>query len=106
MLSWIYLITAGLLEIGWPVGLKVAQQPGKTVTGILVAILFMTASGALLFLAQRQIPIGTAYAIWTGIGAAGTFFVGVMIYGDPTSLMRYAGVFLILIGVITLKLAH
>lgn len=106
MISWIYLITAGVLEIGWPVGLKMAQQPGKTVIGILVAILFMAASGTLLFLAQRHIPIGTAYAVWTGLGAAGTFFIGVMIYGDPMSLMRFSGVFLILLGVITLKLAH
>ena len=60
----------------------------------------------LLWLAQKHIPIGTAYAIWTGIGAAGTFAVGVMFFGDPTSLARYAGVALILGGVITLKLAH
>lgn len=106
MISWIYLIAAGLLEIGWPVGLKMAQEPGKTITGILIAVLFMAASGALLFMAQKHIPIGTAYAIWTGIGASGTFIVGVMLYGDPTSLMRYVGVALILAGVITLKLAH
>lgn len=106
MLSWIYLIAAGLLEIGWPVGLKVAQEPGKMVPGILIAVFFIVASGTLLYLAQRQIPIGTAYAVWTGLGAAGTFFVGIMFYGDPVSLMRYIGVFLILGGVITLKLAH
>ena len=106
MISWIYLIAAGLLEIGWPVGLKMAQEPGKMITGILIAVLFMAASGALLFMAQKHIPIGTAYAIWTGIGASGTFIVGVMLYGDPTSLMRYVGVALILAGVITLKLAH
>jgi quaternary ammonium compound-resistance protein SugE len=104
--AWIYLISAGLLEIGWPVGLKMAQTPGTRLTGIAVAIVFMAASGALLWLAQRQIPIGTAYAIWTGIGAAGTFVVGVMIYGDPSSVARYAGVALIIAGVVTLKLAH
>lgn len=63
-------------------------------------------SGLLLWLAQRTIPIGTAYAIWTGIGAAGTFLVGVLIYGDPTSPARYAGAALIIAGVINLKLAH
>ncbi|MFQ2148662.1 multidrug efflux SMR transporter [Aeromonas jandaei] len=104
--SWIYLIAAGLLEIGWPVGLKMAQVPGKTVPGILIAVIFMIASGGLLFLAQRQIPIGTAYAVWTGLGAVGTFLIGIMVYGDPTSLLRYLGVTLILAGVITLKLAH
>ncbi len=66
----------------------------------------MATSGFLLWLAQRDIPIGTAYAIWTGIGAAGTFMVGVMFYGDPASMVRFAGVALIIAGVATLKLAH
>ncbi|TKW61343.1 MAG: multidrug efflux SMR transporter [Blastochloris viridis] len=105
-MAWLYLLTAGLLEIGWPVGLKMAQTPETRWSGIFIAIAFMAASGALLWLAQRQIPIGTAYAVWTGIGAAGTFLVGVMIYNDPTSVARYAGVALIIAGVITLKLAH
>jgi quaternary ammonium compound-resistance protein SugE len=105
-MSWIYLVVAGLLEIGWPVGLKMAQEPLTRWSGIAIAVIFMVASGFFLWLAQRQIPIGTAYAIWTGIGAAGTFFVGVMFYGDPSSLMRYVGVLLIVAGVITLKLAH
>ncbi|GGE21373.1 multidrug transporter [Aureimonas endophytica] len=105
-MSWFYLILAGLFEIGWPVGLKMAQVPATRLGGTALAILFMAVSGALLWLAQRQIPIGTAYAVWTGIGAAGTFFVGVLVYGDPTSLARYAGVALIVAGVVTLKLAH
>lgn len=105
-MAWLYLIFAGLLEIGWPVGLKMAQSPGTRWSGIAIAIAFMAASGFLLWLAQRHIPMGTAYAIWTGIGAAGTFLVGVMIYGDPTSIARYAGVALIIAGVGTLKLAH
>ena len=104
--SWIYLVAAGLLEIGWPVGLKMAQTPENRWSGVAIAVVFMAASGALLWLAQRQIPIGTAYAIWTGIGAAGTFLVGIMIYGDPSSVARYAGVALIIAGVVTLKLAH
>lgn len=105
-MSWVYLVLAGLFEIGWPVGLKMAQAPSTRLTGIAAAIVFMAISGTLLWLAQRQIPIGTAYAVWTGIGAAGTFAVGVLVYGDPTSLARYFGVALILSGVITLKLAH
>lgn len=105
-MAWIYLITAGLLEIGWPVGLKIAQEAETRWLGIGIAIIFMTASGTFLWLAQKQIPIGTAYAIWTGIGAAGTFLVGVIVYNDPTSFARYAGVALIIAGVITLKLAH
>lgn len=106
MQSWIYLIGAGLLEVGWPVGLKMAQQPGKLLLGSAIAVAFMAASGLLLYLAQREIPIGTAYAVWTGLGAAGTFFTGVFFYGDPASGLRLLGVALILGGVVTLKLAH
>ena len=104
-MSWIYLLAAGLLEIGWPVGLKMAQAPATRITGILVAVAFMAASGFLLWLAQKNIPIGTAYAVWTGIGAAGTFLIGVYFFGDATSLLRYVGVLLIIAGVVTLKLA-
>ena len=105
-MSWIYLILAGLFEIGWPVGLKMAQQNETRVVGIISAVVFMVVSGLFLWLAQKQIPIGTSYAIWTGIGAAGTFLVGIVFYGDPASLGRYLGVALIVAGVATLKLAH
>jgi quaternary ammonium compound-resistance protein SugE len=60
----------------------------------------------LLWLAQKQIPLGTSYAVWTGIGAAGTFFVGVWFFGDASTLGRYLGVLLIIGGVITLKVTH
>ncbi len=92
-------------EIGWPVGLKMAQNPGTRLTGIAVAVMFMGISGVLLWLAQKNIPIGTAYAVWTSIGAVGTFAVGILFYGDATSLARYLGVALIIAGVVTLKLA-
>lgn len=101
-----YFLLAGLLEIGWPVGLKWAQEPATRWQGIAVALVFMAASGFFLWLAQRHIPMGTAYAVWTGIGAAGTFLVGVLFFGDPSSVMRYIGVLLIVAGVATLKLAH
>jgi len=106
MTYWFYLLLAGLFEIGWPVGLKIAQEENTRTMGILIAIGFMIASGFLLWLAQKQIPIGTSYAIWTGIGATGTFLVGVIFYGDPSSLGRYLGVALIILGVIVLKLSH
>ena len=105
-MAWIYLILAGFFEIGWPVGLKMAQTPETRWSGIGVAVAFMAFSGLFLWMAQRQIPIGTAYAVWTGIGAAGTFSVGVLYYGDPTSIARYVGVALIVAGVATLKVAH
>lgn len=104
--AWIFLILAGLFEIGWPVGLKMAQTPGKVLPGVAFAVFCMAVSGALLWLAQKSIPMGTAYAVWTGIGAAGTFMVGVLYYGDPSSFMRYLGVALIVAGVVVLKLAH
>lgn len=106
MTAWIYLLGAGLLEIGWPVGLKLAQEPASRWLGIGVAVAFMAGSGYLLWLAQRDIPIGTAYAVWTGIGAAGTFAVGVMFFGDTLALGRVLGVGLIVAGVATLKLTH
>lgn len=105
-MAWIALISAGLFEIGWPVGLKMAQNPATRLMGLLMAIGFMAISGTLLWLAQKHIPLGTAYAVWTGIGAAGTFMVGIIFYGDPTSLARYLGVMLIVGGVVVLKLAH
>ncbi len=105
-MHWTYLILAGLFEIGWPVGLKMSQEPETRWLGIAVALFFMAISGTLLWLAQKEIPIGTSYAVWTGIGAAGTFIVGVVFYGDAASLARYLGVLLIIAGVATLKLAH
>ena len=105
-MHWIYLLFAGLFEIGWPVGLKMAQEESTRIQGIIIAIAFMAVSGTLLWLAQKQIPIGTSYAVWTGIGAAGTFLVGVLYYGDPSSLGRYLGVILIISGVIVLKISH
>lgn len=102
-MSWIYLTIAGLLEIGWPVGLKMAQTEGQRV---ILAVSFMLGSGALLWLAQREIAMGTSYVVWTGIGAAGTFLYGILVYGDPATAARFLGVGLILAGVVALKLAH
>ena len=77
-MAWMYLIIAGLLEIGWPIGLKISQTPETRWQGIAIAIAFMVASGFMLWLAQKQISMGTSYAVWTGIGAAGTFLVGIL----------------------------
>lgn len=104
-MSWIYLIIAGIFEIGWPVGLKMAQTPGKGVIGVVLAVLCMAISGYLLFLAQKAIPMGTAYAVWTGIGAAGAFVLGIFLYNDPASLFRILGATLIVGGVVILKMA-
>ncbi|OOH91196.1 hypothetical protein BMT54_02790 [Pasteurellaceae bacterium 15-036681] len=104
-MAWIYLIGAGLMEIGWPLGLKLAQQEGWRWQGILIAISFMAMSGFFLFLAQKDIPMGTAYAVWTGIGAVGTFIVGILFFGDASSMWRWFGAFLIVSGLVVMKLA-
>lgn len=105
-MAWVYLILAGLMEVGWPVGLKMAQQPESRVLGIIIALSFMAASGFLLWIAQKTIPIGTSYAIWTSIGAVGTFLVGIWFYGDSASLGKYLGLLLVISGVIVLKISH
>jgi quaternary ammonium compound-resistance protein SugE len=107
--AWTYLVAAGLFEIGWPLGLKWAQEAQRTpglVAGVVIAIVSMGISGVLLYLAQKEISLGTSYAVWTSIGAVGTFLIGVLFFGDPNALGRWLGVALIIAGVVTLKLAH
>ncbi len=88
-LEWIYLIIAGLFEIGWPVGLKLSQTTSFRVLYIALAAISMAASGFFLWLAQRVIPIGTAYAVWT-VGAGGTFLIGVVFFGDSAGAFAHA----------------
>jgi quaternary ammonium compound-resistance protein SugE len=105
-MAWLYLILAGVCEIGWPIGLKLGWTPsGARPLWIGFAIACMAISGALLLLAQRVIPMGTAYAIWTGIGAVGTFGMGVVMFGDAASTLRLVSAGLIIAGVIGLKFA-
>lgn len=105
-MAWVYLVAAGIFEIGWPLGLKKGYGPdGVQVGWILFAILTMTASGALLLLAQRVIPMGTAYAVWTGIGAVGAFVVGILLFGDQASTLRIVSICLITAGIVGMKLA-
>ena len=106
MMAWIYLLLAGVFEWGWPVGLKLEV----TVTGydgiwVLFAGVSMFASGYLLLLAQRTIPMGTAYAVWTGIGAVGTFLLGILFFGDAATLQRFFFIGLIVVGIVGLKMA-
>ena len=104
-MSWIILLIAGLLEVVWAIGLKYTHGFTR-LTPSIITVTAMVVSIALLSWAMRTLPVGTAYAVWTGIGAAGTFLVGIFFYGDPASMTRYLGVSLIVLGVITLKLAH
>lgn len=105
-MAWLYLVMAGVLEIGWPIGLKLGwTEAGARPLYIGFAVVCMTASGALLLLAQRIIPMGTAYAVWTGIGAVGAFTVGILAFGDSASAMRMVSIALIVAGIVGLKLA-
>ena len=102
--AWIYLLAAGVLEWGWPVGLKL----GKTEDGVNWAWLgfagvTMIASGGLLMLAQRDIPMGTAYAVWTGIGSVGAFIIGILLFKESAAIKRFLFVGLIITGIIGLK---
>ncbi|MBM3383396.1 MAG: multidrug efflux SMR transporter [Betaproteobacteria bacterium] len=104
-MGWLYLILAGLFEVGWPLGMKLAQTSEKhRIPAIIFSIFCLATSGWLLWLAQKTIPMGTAYAVWTGIGAVGAFVVGVIYFGDPQSLLRWLGAALIVAGVALLKL--
>ena len=105
MISWLNLLIAAIFEMGWPVGLKMAQIGNYKIFWIVFAIIAMILSGYFLFLAQKDIPIGTAYAVWTGIGMIGTFIIGILAFGDAGSLMRFIGGLLILSGVVVLKLS-
>lgn len=104
-MSWVYLIIAAVFEIGWPLGFKLSQTTTNKFGWIIFAIVSMALSGLFLWIAQKDIPMGTAYAVWTGIGAAGTFLVGVMYFQDSASLLRILSVFLIIAGVVGLKLS-
>jgi quaternary ammonium compound-resistance protein SugE len=100
---WGALLIAGLCEVGWPLGLKLADAPGMKALGLVLAVVSMTISGALLWFSLKEIPIGTAYAVWTSIGAVGTFALGVFFFGDPSLPIRWVGVAFIILGVVMLK---
>ena len=104
-IHWIYLIVAGFFEIGWPLGLKLASISSFKILGPIISVVSMAISGILLWLSLKGISIGTAYAVWTGIGAVGTFIIGVLFFNDPSILLRWIGVSLIILGVIFLKVA-
>lgn len=103
-MAWILLLIAGLFEIGWPLGMKLSQEmPGYKSGWIIFSIISMAFSGYFLWLAQRSIPMGTAYAIWTGIGAVGAFVVGILFFRDPAGFFRIVSATLIILGIIGLK---
>ena len=104
-MAWLYLIAAGLLEVGWAVGLKHSAGFTRLVPSLLTGAAIVASMG-LLGLALRSLPMGTAYAVWTGIGTVGTVLVGIMWEGEPASFLRLACIALIVAGIAGLKLTH
>ncbi len=104
-MSWFLLFLAGLFEVAWAVGLKYTEGYTRLwpTVGTVSA---MVASVALLGLAMRTLPLGTAYAVWTGIGAVGTVILGIVLFGESAAPMRLACVALIVAGIAGLKLTH
>lgn len=103
-MSWIILVLAGLLEIGWAVGLKYTEGFTRLWPSV-GTVLAMIASIVLLGLAMRELPLGTAYAVWTGIGAVGTVVLGIVLFGEAATVLRLASIGLILAGIVGLKLS-
>lgn len=104
LMSWIILLVAGLFEVGWAVGFKLEAGPSKPLL-LFLTVVSLVLSMALLSVSMRELPLGTAYAVWTGIGVLGTFLVGVLFFHESVGLMRMASVMLILVGLLGLKLA-
>src|SRR3954467_4472538 len=103
VMAWAVLFAAGLMEIGWAIGLKYTEGFTRLVPSVLT-LAAMTASILLLGLALKSLPIGTAYAVWTGIGAVGTATLGIYLFGEPATAFRLASIGLIVAGIVGLKL--
>jgi len=104
-MSWLILLLAGLFEVAWAIGLKYTDgftRPLPTLLTVSAIIISL----ALLSLAMKGLPLGTAYAVWTGIGAIGTLIAGVILFGEPITLLRMASAALIICGLIGLKISH
>ena len=103
-MAWTLLIVAGVLEVIWAYFMKVSDGFSKLVPSVLT-IIFMIASFALLSYAMKTLPLGTAYTVWTGIGAIGSFAVGIFFLGEPASAMRMLAAVLIISGLVLMKLS-
>jgi len=102
-MPWMILFVAGLFEIGWAIGLKYTDGFSRLVPSLLTAGA-MIVSVVLLGIALKTLPVGTAYAVWTGIGAVGTALLGIVLFGDPATAARLVSIGLIVAGIVGLKL--
>ncbi|HAB02203.1 MAG TPA: quaternary ammonium compound-resistance protein SugE [Pseudomonas sp.] len=103
-MSWIILFFAGLFEVGWAVGLKYTDGFSKPLPTVLT-VAAMAISLGLLGLAMKELPLGTAYAIWTGVGAVGTVIAGIILFGESMALVRLVSLALIVTGLVGLKIS-
>ena len=102
-MAWLYLFIAGLFEVAWAIGLKYTEGFTRLVPSIWT-VASMVLSIVLLGLALKSLPVGTAYAVWTGIGAVGTAALGIYLFGEPATAARLASIGLIVAGIVGLKL--
>ncbi|MDX3972092.1 MAG: multidrug efflux SMR transporter [Bradyrhizobium sp.] len=103
-LAWAMLVLAGLLDVGWAIAMKNAEgytRPGWSIASLVLLAAFVFLLGRAL----KVLEVGVAYSVWTGIGAAGTFLMGVVLFGESLSAMKLAGIALVLTGIVALKLA-
>ena len=103
-MAWLYLVIAGLFEITWAIGLKYADGFTRPVPSI-ITVIGMILSVVLLGLALRELPVGTGYAVWTGIGTVGAAILGMILFQEPATAVRMGCIALIVIGIIGLKFA-
>ncbi len=103
-MAWMALLLAGLFEIVWAYSMKMSEGFSK-LTPSIITLIFMILSFVLLAYAMRTLPLGTAYTIWTGIGAVGSFLLGIFILGEPTSAMRMLAAVLIISGLVLMKIS-
>ncbi|NLN57490.1 MAG: quaternary ammonium compound efflux SMR transporter SugE [Gammaproteobacteria bacterium] len=103
-MAWIMLILAGIFEVVWAYSMKLSDGFSKLIPSI-ITLIFMILSFVLLAYAMRTLPLGTAYTIWTGIGAVGSFLVGIFILGEPASAMRMLAAVLIISGLVLMKVS-
>ena len=103
MMAWVYLFFAGLFEVGWAIGLKYTEGFTRLLPSV-GTVAAMVVSLALLGLALKELPVGTGYAVWTGIGTVGTALLGIVLFGEPATVLRLGCIALIVAGLIGLKL--
>ena len=103
-MAWVYLVFAGLFEITWAIGLKYAEGFTRIIPSV-ITVVGMIVSVVLLGLALRELPVGTGYAVWTGIGTVGAAILGMILFNEPATAIRLGCIALIIVGIIGLKFA-